>query len=460
MPGDAFNTVVSGQPLVIPAEAYNAFIQAALAEINRRAALERKWDPLAPQRTIIPVKNNTGSDRERFDVAAVSQPIFDVTDDEGKERPATLGAKPDPATMLGKIAVFLEPAKVDEVARCCVAGVTVARVDFGEKWHEWADFKKDECEKLESRVEPGGAYVLWSPGQTGTQMCLVRLSNPPPVHFPAKITSVESLSGNRYKYGFQEVEKTAALHDGWTNKSGGRSGYAYNLIETVDDPQCVPAKVNETVWIEEVEFTGAGGDKETEYWFQYEEYDQDASSGGSDGSAGSPGGPGPGSSGYIDVVICGGWNRCGQYIVLPQKRINYDSRGNITSIETIASETIPLFECESSGDPPSMPPPPPPDSSDLSESISPSLNLYVTGDLTPDATGKYTYRGTVNGKDFWGRTDNQWAIYWSAALQCWRIWDGVSEQSYWYKLQGDNSPLGYYHGSSWVDGTAYVYTAP
>ena len=255
--GDPFKKVQPGDPLKMAAETFNTFIDAAQDFEARTRGLGQKATVQAPQRTIIPVKNMSGADRYRFDVLEISQPLFDINSDAGKERPMAMGVKPSGPS--SKIAVLLEPAKVQEIARACVSGVTVARVNLKEKWHDWVDLKKDECEYLESRVEPGGGYILWSTGLTGTQLVLLKISNPPPVHFPARITSVTWETGGRYKYGFQEVQKKAKEWDGWKDKKeeeGGRSGTAFNLVETVNHATCVPAKVNETVWMEEVHFTG------------------------------------------------------------------------------------------------------------------------------------------------------------------------------------------------------------
>jgi len=408
--GDEFHTVTSGQPLDIPAAVWNAILRAVKAEIERQVA--GGLDPKAswPQRTIISVKNLSGADRQRFDVLGLELPLFEVGD-SFKERPMMKGAKPDRAKHFGRVAVLLEAIPANGVGRCCVSGVTVAKCDFQEKWHEWADIKHDDATSLESRPTPGGAYVLWSPGLSGVQWCLVRISNPPPVHFEAEITSVEAIGEtNRYKYGFQEQEKTGSGHAGWTDKAaedGGRSGFAYNLVETLDDPQTVPAQVGETVWIDEVAYSSQSGHKVTEYWFQYEEKDQDAPSDGSSGSNGggiTPGGPG--DPGFITFVTCKIHNRCGHYFVFEQKRLEYDERGNITRIVDIEPTVVPIYECESSGTP---------DPSDSS-----ALPPESSGGVPPPPGG-----------------DDDWWLWWDSSSLAWIIsrWTELPDQ-YWIGTVG------------------------
>jgi hypothetical protein len=48
----------------------------------------------------------------------------------------------------------------------------------------------------------------------------------------------------------------------------------------------------------------------------------------------------------IDVLVCDPWNRCGQYIVFPQKRIHLPAWCRIEDIEPTV---VPIYECQSTG---------------------------------------------------------------------------------------------------------------
>jgi hypothetical protein len=48
----------------------------------------------------------------------------------------------------------------------------------------------------------------------------------------------------------------------------------------------------------------------------------------------------------IDVVVCNPWNRCGQSIVFPQKRIHLPAG---TRIEDLPPTVVPIYECQSIG---------------------------------------------------------------------------------------------------------------
>ena len=440
MPGDEFSTVRSGQPLEIPAGTWNAILAAARAEQDRQAGIGRDPQPAAPQRTIIPLKNMTGADRNRFDVAQTNAPIFDVTEDAGKERPTAIGTIPDGATP-GKIAVLLEPAKSGAVIRSCVSGVTVARVYFHEKWHRWADLKGDECEHLESRADPGGAYILSPPEETGAQMCLVRLSNPPPVHFPGKITSAEWIEGGRYKYGFTEQEKTGALHAGWTDKAGGRSGYCYNIVETVNAGDCCPARVGETVWLDEVSFS-SGGEKQTEFWFQYEEY-------GPEGGTTTTGEGGTTTTTTaapqeIAVAVCGMFNLCGEHISFPQKNLIFPASLGIT-IQDLAPTIVSLSQCEGTTTTTGEPTTTTTGEPTTTTTAEPCQWCWdVSGDITPDARGWYLLgAGLKNGKCWWDGPGN-WIIWWNSGPAWWEIINLGNANQYWYKPLFLSTPAGNY----------------
>ena len=79
---DALKKVQTGQALVIPAAAYNAFVDAALDYRQRASRVGREARPAFRQASIVLVRNDSGSDRERFDVLGVGVPVVDPVDDE------------------------------------------------------------------------------------------------------------------------------------------------------------------------------------------------------------------------------------------------------------------------------------------------------------------------------------------------------------------------------------------
>ena len=66
--GNYLSKVQSGDPLVVPAQAYNAFIDAAKDFHQRTANLGQQATPGYRSAGIVLVKNESGEDRARFDV--------------------------------------------------------------------------------------------------------------------------------------------------------------------------------------------------------------------------------------------------------------------------------------------------------------------------------------------------------------------------------------------------------
>ncbi|MCK4415504.1 MAG: hypothetical protein KAY32_18355 [Candidatus Eisenbacteria sp.] len=167
----------AGDKLAIPAPDYNTMVDAAQEYLGRQRDQGCTPGGRFLDAGIIEIKNGSGADRERFDVLEIDEPIFDLDTAAGAEQPRAVGVKPGGPS--GKIAVLLEPVADGEVARACVSGMTIARIDLVDASHKWAELKENECGHLQTRRETGAGFILWSSDETGTQLVLLRLSNPP-----------------------------------------------------------------------------------------------------------------------------------------------------------------------------------------------------------------------------------------------------------------------------------------
>jgi len=155
------NKVRSGDPLVIPAATYNAFVDVARDHRERQRSATKDGAPDWRQTGIVLVRNDSGADRERFDVLGVSGPVITPTDnaDAFKERVAIKGVTPTTAHA-GRFVVLLEPAKAGLFGRGCVDGVCVARVKMNDEGHVFAEAKDGQADKLDSGAA-GSACLLW-----------------------------------------------------------------------------------------------------------------------------------------------------------------------------------------------------------------------------------------------------------------------------------------------------------
>ena len=78
--GDSLKKVQSGDPLVIPAQTFNTFVDAARDYQQRAQNRGQKAQPGFRQTGIVPVKNVSGYDCGRFDVLGIDSPVFTPTD--------------------------------------------------------------------------------------------------------------------------------------------------------------------------------------------------------------------------------------------------------------------------------------------------------------------------------------------------------------------------------------------
>lgn len=79
----------------------------------------------------------------------------------------------------------------------------------------------------------------------------------------------------------------------------------------------------------------------------------------------------------------------------------------------------------------------------------------VTGDLTPDGTGKYAPAGIHNGKTYYRRKDGTYFIWWDGALFWYiSIALGIVGAGWWIRadpaVDGDYNPGGAYLGNPLV----------
>lgn len=163
-----------GDPLVIPAATFNTFIDAARdfqgrQRSTRRAAVHEQRDS-----GIVLVRNDSGADRERFDVLGISGVIITPAANlaEFKQRPALVGEVPT-AEHRGRLVVLAEPLPAGAIGRAYAAGVCIARVDMLTEEQATADVKVNDPAALESSSS-GALQILWVEAGTGVKWAVVR----------------------------------------------------------------------------------------------------------------------------------------------------------------------------------------------------------------------------------------------------------------------------------------------
>jgi hypothetical protein len=73
--GDALKKVQAGQRMEIPAEAYNAFIDAVREERARRHSIEQDAGVELRQTVMVKIRNQTGANQDRYNILALRNPL-------------------------------------------------------------------------------------------------------------------------------------------------------------------------------------------------------------------------------------------------------------------------------------------------------------------------------------------------------------------------------------------------
>jgi len=174
---DNLRKVQSGQKLEIPAATFNSFVDAARDFQQRQRDKRSKPEPYFPDSGIILVANNSGADRDRFNVLGVAGPIISPEANliEFKRRPTFRGVKPTAAHKC-RFVVLLEPVKAGKIARAVIAGVTVVRLRIDDPLDMCCDVEPKECDYLQTCLD-GSAQILWKEKNSGVCWAIVRLGN-------------------------------------------------------------------------------------------------------------------------------------------------------------------------------------------------------------------------------------------------------------------------------------------
>ncbi len=176
--GDPLKKVQPGQELAIPAEAYNAFVDAAMAcRINRSLGLTGP-NPPGRQAGLIKVKNNTAGVLQRF--APVGLHSLAITPSGSLENfqntPVINVVAPGSTTYLGKFAVLQEPLAASYLGDAIVSGVTVSQITVNHASHDRADVDPSGGASLVSAYY-GAAEILVVESGTGSKWAVLRLGS-------------------------------------------------------------------------------------------------------------------------------------------------------------------------------------------------------------------------------------------------------------------------------------------
>lgn len=227
-----------GNPFPNNQRTVNAMIEGAKKANNPPKPQKAVGREVIPS-SYVTVKNNTGSDVERFGVMGIGDVEITFATNEGQFKKLVYmdGETPAADTHEGRFVVALESIPDGQVGRCAYAGLVQCQINVRNQYHDRADIKDTDLTQLDSG-HVGAAKILWVAGTTGTQWAIIDINHAKPTTaFWAKITGNAANGTNKWKYAWTEQERTST---GWQDLTGGRSGttladFALNSLEANND---------------------------------------------------------------------------------------------------------------------------------------------------------------------------------------------------------------------------------
>jgi len=174
---DFLKKVQAGDKLEIPASAYNAFVDAALAyknsQINIGAGSQNKM--FLQGRNLVKVKNVSGSAVDRFSVLGISNYIFSpATDLQMFQSEAALeGTTPAASHRGGGFVICAEPILSNGIGLAWAAGVCITKINVAAETHKYADVAAGQTGYLNS-ADGGPCFILKKESGKGTKWGIVR----------------------------------------------------------------------------------------------------------------------------------------------------------------------------------------------------------------------------------------------------------------------------------------------
>ena len=169
-----------GEPLKIPADQYNSFIDAA----SKVESLDRFFAQGIRKgfndHDTIKVRNGASANLPRFSILGLNTSTIDPASYllEWKQQPAMNCVVPDAAVHLSRFVVIVEPLLENAMGRAVASGVVPCQVNITNEGHQYAIPETGQTAYLTS-ASNGSAQILWRQSGTGLKWAFVRLSNGP-----------------------------------------------------------------------------------------------------------------------------------------------------------------------------------------------------------------------------------------------------------------------------------------
>ena len=169
--------VISGQPLSIPADAYNSFIDAAADMRSRHNSNDVNKEPLTGQPTIL-IRNDSEHDVDRFGILGLGRSLIlpENNLDEFQNQVSFSGVLPDTADHKNKFVILTEPVASGEIGRGLITGISLIHIQVDKDDHTHATIRTGITGLFSMKSSDLGlARILWREGGMGSQWAIVAI---------------------------------------------------------------------------------------------------------------------------------------------------------------------------------------------------------------------------------------------------------------------------------------------
>lgn len=166
------NRVHPGEPLAVQADEYNAFLRLANQARNGSVLAEPRGPLRRLSKSLIRVKNVSGSDLDRYAPLKITGPVFlpSANLEEFKNRIVVNGDAPSAGDK--DICVAVEPIAAGSVGAALAPGLIQCRVAINASTDE---FVRISGSGVFESADSGIGKIVWKAGTSGTQWALVKL---------------------------------------------------------------------------------------------------------------------------------------------------------------------------------------------------------------------------------------------------------------------------------------------
>jgi len=201
--------VQTGQPLVIPARAYNAFVDAAIDHRSRERNTTGDPHREPSHRGVVLVRNDTPDELPAYHALAIAGPLIEPGDDDQERtfhgRTPLIGELATEDSPPMSFVVAQHTIQPGELGQCVLFGTTPTKISVLDESDTSCELKADETLLATSPL--GGAPILWKEEGTGEKWAVIELGRPSLGRITAVLGEAQPIptETNRWRYPWAEA---------------------------------------------------------------------------------------------------------------------------------------------------------------------------------------------------------------------------------------------------------------